>query len=114
MLRVHLQKILVHAVFCCLVAGGMSACTVYKPEHQQGNLLNVEQIAKLQVGLPKSQVLLILGSPLLEDVFHAHRWEYVYRQIKGEKTLQQQMLTVEFDSNGKLSKWSSMTPNHQP
>ena len=92
----------------CLLLALVTACAVYKPELSQGNLLTAEQISKLQVGMPKSQVQLLLGSPLLQDVFHANRWEYIFRQIKGEKTLEQRVFTVEFDAAGKLVKWSGM------
>jgi outer membrane protein assembly factor BamE (lipoprotein component of BamABCDE complex) len=112
--RFRLPTTVSRAVLSYAIAILLGACTIYNPELKQGNLLNPEQIAKLQVGLPKSQVLLLLGSPLLEDVFHANRWEYIYRQIKGDKTLEQHLVTVEFDNSGKVSKWSSFVPNKRP
>ncbi len=95
--------------FCiiCLVFF-IGACSVYKPELQQGNLLTAEQISKLQVGMPKAQVQLLLGSPLLQDVFHANRWEYIFRQVKGDKTLEQRVFTIEFDASGKVTQWTGI------
>jgi outer membrane protein assembly factor BamE len=50
----------------------------YSVEVVQGNVLTKELIARVQIGMPRSQVRDILGSPLLTDVFHGDRWDYVF------------------------------------
>jgi outer membrane protein assembly factor BamE len=52
--------------------------TPYKVEIVQGNVVTQEQVDRIRTGMPRSQVRDILGSPLLTDVFHADRWDYVF------------------------------------
>lgn len=50
----------------------------YKMEVVQGNFVSKEQLEALQVGMSRNQVRTILGTPLLVDVFHPERWDYVF------------------------------------
>src|SRR5712664_3774223 len=52
--------------------------TPYKPEIQQGNYVSQEMISQIKPGMTREQVRFILGTPLLTDIFHADRWDYVY------------------------------------
>ena len=63
----------------------MSACTSYKPEVQQGNLISQETVSKLQKGMSKREVQALLGTPLLQDSFNSNRWDYVFYQTQTEK-----------------------------
>ncbi len=56
---------------------------VYKPAIQQGNIVTQEDIDKLQPGMTKRQVRFALGTPMLVDVFHQDRWDYVYTEGIG-------------------------------
>src|SRR5207237_4025407 len=50
----------------------------YKPEIQQGNYVSQEMISQVKPGMSRDQVRFILGTPLLTDIFHSDRWDYVY------------------------------------
>ena len=50
----------------------------YRVEIQQGNVISAEQIEKITPGTPRNEVRFILGTPLIEDPFHAQRWDYFY------------------------------------
>jgi outer membrane protein assembly factor BamE len=52
--------------------------TPYRIEVVQGNVVTREQAARVQPGMSREQVRELLGSPLLADVFHADRWDYVF------------------------------------
>lgn len=52
--------------------------TPYRLEVVQGNVLTKELVAKVKPGMPRAQVRDLLGSPLLTDVFHDDRWDYVF------------------------------------
>jgi outer membrane protein assembly factor BamE len=52
--------------------------TPYRIEIQQGNFVSQEQLSQLKPGMSKQQVRLALGTPMLADLFHADRWDYVY------------------------------------
>lgn len=52
--------------------------TPYRVEIVQGNVVTQEQVDRIRTGMSRPQVRDILGSPLLADVFHADRWDYVF------------------------------------
>ncbi len=66
---------------------------------RQGNFVTQDMVAQLKPGLSRDQVRFILGSPLVADMFHADRWDYVYRFQPGRARLQQRTLTVFFQDN---------------
>lgn len=60
----------------------MNAC-VYRMDIQQGNLLDAEQVDQLEVGMTRSQVRFLLGTPMVIDSFDANRWDYIYSLRQG-------------------------------
>jgi len=71
-----------------LAAAALAACgnmpripgiTPYRIDIQQGNYVTQEMVSQLKPGMTKDEVRNVLGTPLLTDVFHAQRWDYVYR-----------------------------------
>ena len=79
--------------------------TEYRIDVQQGNVVTQEMASQLKPGLTRDQVKFVLGTPLLSDVFHAERWDYVYRLEKGRSgDVEQQRLSVFFDKNERLER----------
>ncbi len=66
-----------------LVAATLLGGCVYRPDIQQGNLLTVEDTDQVQVGMSRSQVRFLLGTPMISDPFAPQRWDYVYRMQYG-------------------------------
>jgi outer membrane protein assembly factor BamE len=62
-------------------------------------------VAQLKPGQTREQVRFILGTPLVVDIFHADRWDYVYRFQSGrdDQEFQQRRLVVYFE-DGKLTR----------
>ena len=56
---------------------GLPAC-VYVAPISQGNVLEQEDIDQVEVGMTRGQVRFLLGTPMIDDPFHANRWDYVY------------------------------------
>ena len=77
--------------------------TPYRIEIQQGNFISQEMVAQLKPGMSKEQVRLALGTPLLNDIFHADRWDYVYWRERPGAKREQRKLTVFFE-DGKLTR----------
>jgi outer membrane protein assembly factor BamE len=75
--------------------------TPYRVEVVQGNVLTKEQIAIVKPGMARAQVRDILGSPLLTDVFHADRWDYVFT-IRRQGTEPQQRKVIALFEGDKL------------
>jgi outer membrane protein assembly factor BamE len=75
----------------------------YRIVIQQGNYVTREMVDQLKTGMTKEQVRFILGTPLLTDVFHADRWDYVfYRDAPGAKR-EQRSFSVVFE-DGRLAR----------
>jgi outer membrane protein assembly factor BamE len=53
-------------------------------------------VSQLKPGMTKDQVRNTLGTPLLTDIFHADRWDYVYRLEAADGKREQRRLTVFF------------------
>lgn len=83
-----------------------SACgIVYKQPIYQGNLLEKTAVDQLQAGQTKRQVAAMLGTPSIEDPFHAQRWDYTSTQRTdrlGHTEIKN--LTLYFDGDA-LTRW---------
>jgi len=78
----------------------LSVLSVYRMEIQQGNYVTQEMVSKLQAGMTRDQVRFVLGTPLLVDIFHDNRWDYVYRrQRSGSREVEERRLSVFFDND---------------
>ncbi|MGE5469429.1 MAG: outer membrane protein assembly factor BamE [Bacteroidota bacterium] len=96
------------AVLCTLLA----ACTYkpafineYKIDVQQGNVLTQEMVAQLKPGQTREQVRFVLGSPMIADIFHQQRWDYVYRYQNGQTgAVESRKFAVFFDAAGRLER----------
>lgn len=86
----------------------------YRPDVQQGNWITSEQVAQLQVGMTREQVRFILGTPTLQDIFHANRWDYPYMNKPGYGDQTERRFTAWFE-NDQLARWEGdQQPNRQP
>ena len=83
-----------------------SACgIVYKQPIYQGNLLEKTAVDQLQAGQTKRQVAAMLGTPSIEDPFHAQRWDYTSTQRTNRLgTTEIKNLTLYFDGDA-LTRW---------
>ncbi len=72
---------------------------VYSLEIQQGNIITQAMIDQLRPGMSKRQVLYIMGSPMMDNLFHKNRWGFLYsaHPTGGEKIQQQISLFFEND-----------------
>jgi outer membrane protein assembly factor BamE len=68
-----------------LVATVLAAGCVYRPDIQQGNLLKISTIEQVTVGMSRSQVRYLLGTPMVSDPFAPQRWDYVYSLTYGSE-----------------------------
>lgn len=83
-----------------VVAGGIASGCVYRPNIQQGNLLEVEDVEQVQTGMTRSQVRYLLGTPMLADPFDPQRWDYIYTFQRGrESNVERAHFVVHFDGD---------------
>lgn len=103
-----LSRLVRTAILVAAISGCSSVPRIvkeYKIDVQQGNVLTQEMVSQLKPGLTKDQVRFILGTPVLMDMFHANRWDYVYRLRKGSTgAVEMRNFSVFFDASEKLAR----------
>lgn len=77
----------------------LSSCATYKMDIRQGNYVTPDMRGKLKLGMTKTQVRFVLGTPMINDVFHGNRWDYVYRLKHDGKEIEKQNLTLYFEGD---------------
>ena len=70
------------ALLALLLATPLGGC-VYRLDIQQGNYLEGKTVDQLQVGMTRTQVRYLLGTPMVPDVFDRDRWDYLYYFKRG-------------------------------
>lgn len=87
----------------------------YRAPTQQGNWVTAEQASYLRPGLTQSQVLYLLGTPTLVDIFHPNRWDYPYHFKPGYGEPVHRNLSLWFDDDELLERWQNdPLPETQP
>src|SRR5262245_38037788 len=99
------------ATLCGVVL--LSGC-VYRMNIQQGNYLEPRAVSQLQVGMTRSQVRYLLGTPMVPDAFDKDRWDYLYYLKQGRlKAPEQRHLIVYFEDD-KVSKFDNSGAGPMP
>ena len=77
----------------------LNAC-VFRIDIQQGNVLEQEAIEQVEVGMSRSAVQFLLGTPMVADSFHRERWDYAYYMKRGRsRDIERRWLVVYFDDD---------------
>jgi len=84
---------------------GLSSFKPYRIDIQQVNFLSAEMVSQLKVGMTREQVRFVLGTPLVTDIFHGDRWDYVFYRELGDGTKERRRLSVFFEDN-KLARFT--------
>jgi outer membrane protein assembly factor BamE len=74
---------------------------VYKIDISQGNIVTQDMVSQLEKGMDKQRVAFVLGTPMLVDVFHQDRWDYVWYDKPGRGKATERRLSL-FFQNDKL------------
>ena len=91
-------------VILALLTAACGFLTPYRMEIQQGNYVTQEMVAQLKPGLTRDQVRFVLGTPLVSDIFHEERWDYVFvRQRANSQEVERRRIAVFFE-DGKLKR----------
>ena len=93
------SKIIILSLTLCLCGCSGKLFTVYKINVQQGNAVEPEKVEQLELGMTKEQVKFLLGTPMVADIFHPDRWDYVYYYIPGYGERERRHLTLYFNGN---------------
>ena len=94
LMRSLLTRLLLPLLLC-----GLTAC-VYRVDVQQGNLLDQTDIDAVQIGMTRSQVRFLLGTPVAGTGFRKDRWDYMYYLKPGKSsTVLQHWVIVWFEDD---------------
>jgi outer membrane protein assembly factor BamE len=96
-----------HLIFTRLAVLGVlallaSGC-VYRMDIQQGNYLEGKTVDQLQVGMTRSQVRYLLGTPMVPDLFDKDRWDYLYYFQHGRLRRPEQRHVVVYFKDDKVT-----------
>lgn len=69
---------------------------VYRIDIQQGNVVTQEMLDRLEPGMAKRKVRLVLGTPLIADPFNQQRWDYIYTFLSGSGELTRRRISLYF------------------
>ena len=88
----------------CVFVATSGCAIIYEQDIQQGNVLNDEMLNNLEQGMSKTEVQYHIGTPLIEDPFHANRWDYYYTfHAGGENIRDHRIITLLFNDQDRLS-----------
>lgn len=90
---------LVKALLLITLSLSLSACFIrpYKFGITQGNVVSPDKIEQIRPGMSEDQVRYVLGTPMLHDVFHTNRWDYIYYEKPGYGPEKRQHIAIYFD-----------------
>jgi outer membrane protein assembly factor BamE len=97
-----MKKVLI--IITCFASLPLVACVsrwhiVHHIDVQQGNVVTQDMVDLLKVGMNRSQVQFIMGTPLVIDTFHQQRWDYIYYFKPGYGEPTEQKVTLLFDND---------------
>ena len=100
------QLILRCSLLCCAALSfgcSFSLPGIYTQNITQGNVVDSEQVKRLELGMDADQVLFLLGTPLLRDSFNPERWDYVQLESESSGAVVERKLGYLLFTDGKLS-----------
>ncbi|MEW8689837.1 MAG: outer membrane protein assembly factor BamE [Candidatus Thiodiazotropha endolucinida] len=72
---------------------------VHSPDIEQGNIVTPEMVALLEPGMSKRQVRYALGTPMLIDVFHQQRWDYLFTVKRRNEPMEIKHYSLYFEGD---------------
>jgi outer membrane protein assembly factor BamE len=89
------------SALAAVALGALLSCAcVYHLDIQQGNLIDSDAVEQVEVGMSRSAVQFLLGTPMVADAFHQGRWDYPYYLRRGRaREIDRRWLAVYFDED---------------
>lgn len=98
-LRRGIARRLVRTLVVAAAAAALQAC-VYRIDIQQGNVIEQEAVDQVEIGMTRSAVQFLLGTPMIADAFHQQRWDYTYYFRQGRsREVERRWLVIYFEDD---------------
>ena len=92
------------AIALFLLVAAIAAGCVYRINIQQGNFLDPKAVEQLTVGMTRSQVRYLLGTPMVPNAFDTDRWDYFFYYKTGRTRKAEQAQIVVYFEDDKVSR----------
>ena len=80
---------------------GCSNFSLHRVDVYQGNYIEQQRLENLKPGMTKSEVQLLLGTPLVTDVYDPNTWYYVFFHSNSQGGVKEERkIRLHFDTNG--------------
>ena len=90
------QTLMLALIFSTLTL--LSGC-IYRQTILQGNIVSEQTREQLKPGMSKSQIIALLGKPVLDNAFEENTWYYLYTQQKGNEKMLKKRLVLYFSGD---------------
>ncbi len=115
-----MRKLLLLLIACAAIQ--LFGCTtiathfpgVYAINVDQGNIIDQEMIDQLRPNMNKRQVLYVMGTPMLVDVFNQERWDYIYSIHPGGEDRMQKRISLYFNEDTLATVKGDFRPSRMP
>ena len=108
------MRLFILSLATLLFAASLGGC-VYRMDVQQGNYLEGKTVDQLKVGMTRTQVRYLLGTPMVPAVFERDRWDYVYYFRGGRlRAPEERHLVVHFTEDKVTRFERDNVPNSAP
>ena len=77
----------------------MPSIDIYKSSIIQGSVLEIQAVEKLQLGMSKTAVMNLIGSPSIIDPFHQYQWDYIHHSTLNDEQVIHYRLRLIFDED---------------
>lgn len=106
-----MKRLVLMLVLCATLT---SAGCVYRAAISQGNLIKQEDLDQVSLDMTRNQVRFLLGTPMIDDPFHADRWDYVYYlKVGREDAMFERWVSIFFENDrvSEIRKDLQLNPN---
>jgi outer membrane protein assembly factor BamE len=92
-------------IITCFTVLWLTACSiadwrlVHRIDVQQGNVISQDALNQLTPGMTRRQVQFVMGSPMVADVFHQDRWDYIFLMQPGNGEVSREHVTLFFEDD---------------
>lgn len=89
-------------MLCGIIILSLTGCSFFhvrRPTIVQGNEISRADVSKIHEGMSPSEVIAIMGSPVLIHTFTANRIEYAYTYNDGRKLTEEKHVSLIFKDN---------------